>query len=121
MFLVYKFDKIEVHVNELDDYRASALIRAARKGHVACVMELLRWHVDIYTVDWREETALQYALKEGHDEVMTNLLPEAGLQNIKNGEQALCVAERFRKVQHFRNLPERGVDIDGWNHTEPLR
>jgi len=63
-----------LNINSTDDYDQTALMVAAKKGHLAMVRALLDIGADAAFTNGDGETALYYAAKKGHDDVVAALL-----------------------------------------------
>ena len=66
--------------------KAFALINACKQGNISKVWDLLqKGHHDVNLSDHRRNTALMYAVDEGHVEIVEALLSRGANVNAKNG------------------------------------
>lgn len=104
--------------------RSTALIAAARRGHLQVVKRLLKARANATLVDREGLSALNYAIRGGHEEVVSALL-EAGVSvNVasNDGSTPLLDAVDYNRVCVVRNLLRRGADPSKGNSrgTTPL-
>lgn len=115
-------------VDELDSSGASALLVAAREGHVAVAELLVSQGADMNRKNQNQSTALQFASLHGHTAVTAFLLTQSDVvQQIDDmnasGYSALHCAAREGHVEIAQLLLDHGANIevtsDGWHplHT----
>lgn len=97
-----------LNINAVDDDRETALMRAADKGDLRAVRNLIAAGADVNRQDEDGETALMIAADDGYTEIVQALIDAGADTNLRNedGETALDIAieERHsRTAEVLRN------------------
>ena len=79
------------------------LMRSAAAGDLARVDELLAYSVQVNAISTLGSTALMYAAKNGHDEVVSRLL-QAGADPLLRTQKGNSAADLARKAGHERTV-----------------
>ena len=87
-----------LNINAVDDDRETALMRAADKGNLSAVRNLIAAGADVNRQDEDGETALMIAADDGYTEIVQALIAAGANVNLRNddGETALDIATEER-------------------------
>ena len=101
-------------VNEKDKGGKTALIGAARGGHLKVVEYLVKYGANIDLKDNLGRTALMWAARYGHVEVVKYLLENGASIDLQDDRKysALIFAARCGHVEVFEYLVKHGANID---------
>eukprot|EP00882_Tetradesmus_deserticola_P011719 GHRQ01012398.1.p1 GENE.GHRQ01012398.1~~GHRQ01012398.1.p1 ORF type:complete len:379 (+),score=152.27 GHRQ01012398.1:490-1626(+) len=103
------FRRLRQMVNARDFYRRTALIVAAKQGHLRCTQLLVEGATNLFAVDREGNTCLHYAALHGHREVAEYLLQKAHDRN---------VASRFANKRNLSGFTPLHYAV--WSCSEAL-
>ena len=93
---------------------STSLVDIVTKGNVSETNRLLENGADLESKDYRDNTALMIAAREGHSDVLGVLLQRGANVDARNvsGETALMLASKNGHVQCVRSLLEYNADVN---------
>ena len=117
----YKLSTGEVEPAIKSYQSAFDLIEAATRGDLPGVQSLLRNGVDVNTREYSSRTALYWATKGGHEQIVAFLLQCGAKVDKANGLVELCEAFSLGHLGMSKLLLDSGISIhSGQSHPERL-
>lgn len=112
--------KTDINVNQVNDYRETALFIAAKYGYTDIAEELIKAGADLNLTDFRNNTAINAAAGNGHLKTVELLLNNPSLTTLNtpdhNGNTPLHRAAIYGHLDVVKTLLEHGADKTLTNH-----